>query len=671
VIRIQILRLFFILAILHNFRFNVHMKYYEVAPLTYIGKNTNVLTYSSETDLAVGLLVRVPIRGKSVSGIILKEVQKPSFDTKEVTKVELEKPIISEQMLTVASWISEYYASSLPSVLTTIIPSGVAKKRRKIVANTIPATKDTHKTLTTDQTKVFSEIQKNLGNKPQLLYGVTGSGKTEIYLQLIEEQLKQKKGIIILVPEVSLTPQALERYSARFGDRVVLLHSYLLETERFAVWKQIFDGEKDIVIGSRSALFAPMSDLGLIIIDEAHESSYKQDQNPRYEATKVAEKIAEVSGCGLVFGTATPSIEMFYRAKQGTLDLRTLNKRIVQNKMPSIEIVDMRHEFQYGNKSIFSEKLQAEIKSTLAAKGQIMLFINRRGMATFVSCRDCGYVAGCPNCDIPLTFHYNDMRLTCHHCGHTEAPPVTCPKCSSMAIKYFGSGTQKVEQEIRKLFGEVRVSRMDHDTTQKNGAHETIYKEFESGNVDILIGTQMITKGWDIPNVRLVGIVSADSMLNYPDYRANEKAYQLITQIAGRTGRGEHVGKVVIQTYTPDNPIFGSIQKHDFTLFYESEIGAREELNYPPFANLVKMLYNNESQTKSEAEANHIAELLKDIPMIGPSPAFIPRLNGKYRHQITLKVIAKKEADFTQTVGKVSKFINDNWSIDVDPVSLI
>jgi len=647
------------------------MNYYEVAPLTYIGKNTNVLTYSSETDLEPGLLVRVPIRGKSVSGIILNQVVKPTFETKEITNVELEKPIISLQMLTVAAWISEYYAASLPSVLTTIIPSGVAKKRRKVVADTIPAKKDSRKNLTTDQTDVFKDTVKGLGHKPQLLYGVTGSGKTEIYLQLIEEQLKQGKGVIVLVPEVSLTPQALERYSARFGDKVVLLHSYLLETERFAAWKQIFDDEKSIVIGSRSALFAPMPNLGLIIIDEAHESSYKQDQNPRYEATKVAEKISEITGCGLVFGTATPSIEMFYRAKQGTLDLRTLNKRIVQDKMPGIEIVDMRHEFQYGNKSIFSEKLQAEIRATLAAKGQVMLFINRRGMATFVSCRDCGYVAGCPNCDIPLTFHYNDMRLTCHHCGHTEAPPVTCPKCSSMAIKYFGSGTQKVEQEIHKLFGDVRVSRMDHDTTQKSGAHESIYKDFESGKVDILIGTQMITKGWDIPNVRLVGIVSADSMLNYPDYRANEKAYQLITQIAGRTGRGEHEGKVVIQTYTPENPIFSAIQKHDYVLFYESEIGAREELSYPPFANLVKMLYNNDSQEKSETEANRLAELLREIPMIGPSPAFIPRLNSKYRYQITLKVNAPKEANFIKVVGKVSKLINDNWSIDIDPVSLI
>lgn len=647
------------------------MKYYEVAPLTYIGKNTNVLTYSSMSDLAVGLLVSIPIRGKYVFGVIIKSVARPTFETKEIKATSITKPVISAKMLEVASWVSTYYASSLPSVLTTMIPSGITKKRRKVVIDTIPATPDKAKSLTPEQKTVCENINNNLGRKPQLLYGVTGSGKTEIYLQLIEKQIAQNKGVIVLVPEISLTPQALERYSARFGSRVVLLHSYLLETERFAVWKQIFDGEKDIVIGSRSALFAPMQNLGLIVIDEAHEGSYKQDQSPRYEATKVAEKIAELTDCGLVMGTATPSIEMYHRSKQGVLDLQTLNKRIVQDKMPEIEIVDMRYEFQYGNKSIFSEKLQLEIKNTLAAKGQIILFINRRGMATFVSCRDCGYVAGCPNCDIPLTFHYNDMKLTCHHCGHTEQPPVTCPKCKSMAIKYFGSGTQKVEQEIKKLFGEVRVSRMDHDTTQKTGSHEDIYRDFESHNVDILIGTQMITKGWDLPNVRLVGVVSADAMLNYPDYRANERAYQLITQIAGRTGRGEHAGKVVIQTYSPDNPIFSSIKRHDFALFYQSEIGIREDLGYPPFANLVKMLYNNESLTKAEKEATRVAGLLSDYPMLGPSPAFIPRLNGKYRFQITLKVASQSETEFTQVVGKAAELINDNWSIDVDPASLI
>lgn len=668
--RIQLFRLFFILAILREFSFNVNMKYYEVAPLKYIGSDTDVLTYSSPDDIDRGMLVLVPLRGKKIFGIVLRTVDKPRFNTKEITEIFYDRPVLDNNHLLLAAWMSEYYAASLPSVLATFLPSGFNKKRRG-TAPSVAALGELEKPkkLTAGQSRILTDIEAEITTKPQLLFGVTGSGKTEIYLQLIAKQLEQGKGVIVLVPEVSLTPQAMERYSARFGDQVVLMHSYLKETERFAAWKQIFDGEKNIVIGSRSALFAPVQNLGLVIIDEAHETSYKQDQNPRYEATKVAEKMGELMGCGLVFGTATPSIDMFYRANMGELGLRTLNKRIVQDVMPDIEVVDMRHEFRYGNKSIFSEKLQAEIKSTLTSKGQIILFINRRGMSTFVSCRDCGYVAKCPNCDIPLTFHYDDLALTCHHCGHTEQPAVQCPKCQSMAIRYFGSGTQKVEQEIHKLFGEVRVARMDKDTTKTTGSHERLYNNFAQNGVDILIGTQMITKGWDLPNVRLVGVVSADAMLNYPDYRANERAYQLITQIAGRTGRGEHPGKVILQTYTPDNPIFGATQKHDYTLFYKSELAAREDLGYPPFAKLVKILYNNESNDEAETEAKLIADILKNESIIGPSPAFIPKLAGKYRWQIVIR--SKDDDSVTKLVHKITEATSNNWSIDVDPVSLL
>jgi len=648
------------------------MKHYEVAPLTYIGKDTNVLTYCSTLDIAKGMYVIVPIRGKKVAGIVLRTVPRPSFESKEIQEVLFDRPVLKPEMLELAEWMSHYYAASLPSVLGTFLPSGITTKRRKIASSLAKTTElEKHKQLTSDQSKIFASIEKNLGKKPQLLFGVTGSGKTEIYLQLIANEIMKSKGAIVLVPEVSLTPQALERYSARFGDRVVVIHSYLKETERFAAWKAVFDGEKDIVIGSRSALFAPVQNLGLIIIDEAHETSYKQDQSPRYEATRVAEKISELTGCGLVLGTATPSIDMFYRAQNGELSLQTLSNRIVQDKMPDIEIIDMRHEFRYGNKSIFSEKLQTEIKSTLALKGQVLLFINRRGMSTFVSCRDCGYVAKCPNCDIPLTFHYDDLKLTCHHCGHIEQPAVQCPKCNSMAIRYFGSGTQKVEQEIKKLFGNVRVSRMDKDTTKTTGSHARLYNEFADNDVDILIGTQMVTKGWDLPNVRLVGVVSADAMLNYPDYRANERAYQLITQIAGRTGRGEHTGKVVLQTYTPDNPIFRAIQIHDFSKFYETELTNRSELEYPPFAKLVKLLYNNASFEHTKAEAERVAGLLADEQIIGPSPAFIPKLAGKYRYQIIVRSKPGDETRFRELVKKIEKITNNNWSIDIDPVSLL
>jgi primosomal protein N' (replication factor Y) len=289
-------------------------------------------------------------------------------------------------------------------------------------------------------------------------------------------------------------------------------------------------------------------------------------------------------------------------------------------------------------------------------------------MSTFVSCRECGYIACCPNCDIPLTFHYNDMNLICHHCGFIEQPVMVCPKCKSLAIKYFGSGTQRVEQEIYKLFGNVRVSRMDRDTTIKVGSHEHLYKSFVQNEIDIMIGTQMITKGWDLPNVRLIGIVSIDTMLNYPDFRADERVYQLITQMSGRTGRGEHIGKVLIQTYSPDNPIFKAIQTYDYSLFYNRELSDRKELGFPPFANLVKLLYNNENQYNTKAGADRIAELLKEYPMIGPSPAFIPKLSGQYRYQLVIKY---RKSNKKKLIEKILQITNDNWSIDIDPASLI
>jgi primosomal protein N' (replication factor Y) (superfamily II helicase) len=677
--RNQLCLLFFTLVILPEIRNNVHMKYYEVAPLTYIGKDTNVLTYSSESLVLPGILAIINLRNKKCTGLVLKEVAKPKFETKEIVETLFNKPVLTLEMIELAHWISKYYSATLVSVLNTMIPSGITKKRRLTTPKQSTEVSDSQKKLTPDQQHIFSEIEKDLSQRPQLIFGVTGSGKTEIYLQLIQKELELGHGVIVLVPEVSLTPQAMERYSARFGNRIAVLHSYLKETERFASWKAVLDGEKDIVIGSRSALFAPVKNLGLIIIDEAHENSYKQDQTPRYDATKVAEKMKQLTKCGLVFGTATPSIEMYYRAENGDLGLRILNKRIVQDVMPDVEIVDMRHEFQYGNKSIFSEKLQAAIRETLAAKGQIMLFINRRGMSTFVSCRDCGYVMQCPNCDIPLTFHYDNMRLTCHHCGHTEAPAVQCPKCKSMAIKYFGSGTQRVEQEIKKLFGEVRVSRMDKDTTKTTGAHEILYNNFAQNDVDIIIGTQMIAKGWDIPNVRLVGIVSADAMLNYPDFHANERAYNLITQIAGRTGRGEHEGKVIIQTYTPENPVFEAVQKHDYQLFYKRELQSRQELHYPPFAKMVKLLYNNESNEEAETKATELAEILQNegiygqlgIETVGPSPAFLPRLNRNFRWQIALKITKPNENNQIKLIDYLEKNMDNNWSIDIDPVSLM
>ena len=653
------------------------MNYFEVVPLTYIGTDTSVLTYSYLGDLDCGQAVTIPLRNKKLVGIVTGKVKKPAFATKGIVEKIETRPILSPKYLELAHFISNYYGASLSSVFQTMIPAGLRKKRRdmrkeKDIAESL---EKSHK-LTNEQKKILEDITNSKNKKPNLIFGITGSGKTEIYLQLTEKMIQSGKQTIILVPEVSLTPQTLSRFKARFGDKVTMLHSYLKETERYRNWKEVFDGQKQVIVGSRSALFAPCQNLGLIVIDEEHETSYKQDQNPRYHATLVAEKIAEIHDATLVLASATPSITSYHAALCGDYNLHMIQKRIVQDELPSIEVVDMRNEFKKKNYSIFSDSLQDEIKATLANKKQVLLFLNRRGMATFVNCRDCGYTATCPNCETALTFHYHTLDLTCHHCNYHAPIPTVCPSCKSMAIKYFGSGTQKVEYELKKLFGnDVRIARMDKDTTRERESHETIFRAFAGHKIDILVGTQMITKGWDLPNVDLVGIISADTMINFPDFYAAEKTFDLLTQVAGRTGRGSNQGKVVLQTYSPEHPAICYAKDHDFIGFYTEEIKNRREFSYPPFASLIKLMYNNVVQERAEETCAELYEKIHkqcpEIKILGPSPSFLPKLAGKYRWQIILQIIDKNEHERIEITKQLTKLANNDWTIDVDPISTI
>lgn len=652
------------------------MNYYEVAMLDYAG-DEGVFTYSWQGELQTGQLVCVSLKNKTSNGIIIKKISKPEFNTKEISKILTDEPVISTNLLELAFWISEYYASSLSAVLKIIIPAGISKKRRPTNKVEHNFKKSEPLKLTSEQKQIYKEILKELNTKPHLIFGVTGSGKTEIYLQLIEKMLLDGKDSIVLVPEIALTPQTYERFESRFPGQVALFHSNMKETEKFDNWKKILDGEKRVIIGPRSALFSPFKNLGLIIIDEEHDGSYKQDKTPRYHATAVAKKLAKISNAGLVLGSATPKIETYFEAKNDEIFLHTLSNRIVQTSMPETKIVDMRNEFKLGNYSIFSEKLQREIRTCLDKKKQIILFLNRRGMSTFVSCRDCGYVESCPNCDIPLTFHYNDLSLTCHHCDFKKKPETICPDCKSLAIKFFGSGTQKVELEIAKLFGkDVKVARFDRDTTAKTGATEETFEKFKNGEIDILIGTQMIAKGWDIPDVHLVGVISADTMLNFPDYTSSEKTFDILAQVAGRTGRGDDRGKVIFQTYNPDAVAIRSAAKHDYVEFYENEIKNRKELSYPPFANLIKLLYNNVVQNKAKEEADRVYDELTNsisntVEIIGPSPAFIPKMNNKYYYQIILKIDKNESLNITKVIETIKKITKSTWTIDIDPENLL
>ncbi|NLT27821.1 MAG: primosomal protein N', partial [Dehalococcoidales bacterium] len=457
--------------------------------------------------------------------------------------------------------------------------------------------KSSHLKLTAQQEAAFNEIQTSLAdNKGDtfLLHGVTGSGKTEVYLQALAEAIKLGKRAIVLVPEISLTPQTIDRFASRFPYRVAVIHSKLSLGEQFDQWHQIQNGQYDVVIGARSAIFAPQPQLGLIVIDEEHEWTYKQDNSPRYHTRDVALKIAELNKATVILGSATPDVSSYYNAKKGKYRLLEMPERVTPKEgspLPRVEIVDLREELKAGNTGIFSRLLEYEINNALRKKEQAILFFNRRGTSTFVQCRDCGHVLQCPNCYVSLNYHSDNDFLLCHQCNYKKRTPKKCPACGSPRIKYMGLGTQKLEQETAATFPRARLLRWDSDSTNGKDSHKNILDAFKKREADILIGTQMVAKGLDLPNVTLVGVVIADSGLNLPDFRAGERTFQLISQVAGRAGRGEAGGKVIIQTYMPEHYAIQATINHDYAAFYKQEIDYRKQLKNPPFSKLIKMTY--------------------------------------------------------------------------------
>lgn len=663
------------------------MNYYEVLPLVTTGAKDTVFTYESEEEVATGAIVQIPLRNRKVRGLVMNKVKKPTFATKPLAKILSAEPVLTETQINIATRIAEYYFSTVSDVISCILPFDFGKKRRELkVKNSKELKPEAQLKLTSEQKKCFEQISSAKPASKHLIFGVTGSGKTEVYLQLIAKALKNGQGSIVLVPEISLTPQTLSRFEKRFGDAVAVWHSGLLETEKFDTWQKIKSGEKMIVVGARSAVFLPIKDLAFVIIDEEHESSYKQDQNPRYEATKVAEWLGELTGAKLVLGSATPRVESYYKTQNGEYNLCTLTKRVCGDGLPPVKIVDLRDEFKKGNKSIFSDDLYGATNQALKQKKQVMLFVNRRGAATFVVCRDCGSVLECPHCEIPLTYHPSEgEKLTCHHCGYTRDVPSVCPNCHSHAIRYFGLGTQRVEIEAGKLFPNARIARMDRDTTKRRGSHEDIFENFLKGNFDILIGTQLIAKGWDLPNVAVVGVISADTTLNLPDFRASERTFDLLTQVAGRTGRGFHPGQVFVQTYSPENYAVRAAADHNFKEFYDREIKEREKYNYPPFSTLVKLMISGPVEKTIIEKAENLAEALgkinqKDLTILGPSAAFIPKLAGKYRWQIVLKLRKTKNEkrnriEIRNSSLEINRTLKDaikgGWTVDINPESLL
>lgn len=512
-----------------------------------------------------------------------------------------------------------------------------------------------------------------------LLFGVTGSGKTEVFMRAISECINRGKQAIVLVPEISLTPQTVNRFTDRFGKSVAVLHSRLSKGERFDQWRKIRSGDVDIVIGARSAVFAPVKNLGVIIVDEEHSDTYKSEMTPRYDAKEIAHFRAVSSDAVMVLASATPKIEDFYRAKNGELKLLTLERRANMSIMPEIYVTDMRQELKDGNKSMISRRLKSEIEENLKRGEQTILFLNRRGFSTFVSCRECGFVATCPNCNISLTYHKFDNTLQCHYCGHTIKNYTLCPKCQSKYIRYFGGGTQKLEEEIKNLFPSASTLRMDIDTTGKKQSHEDILKRFETEKTDILIGTQMVTKGLDFENVTLVGVVSADMMLNIDDFRSGERTFSVLEQVAGRAGRGKKAGRAVIQTYSPEHEAIGFAKEHNYKAFFESEIKMRDILRYPPYCDMVLVGFSGPSLNLVTDCAKEFRAFINQtkfnerVEILGPIPSAVSKIKGKYRWQILIKCDNADRvcADLAEIRNKLKN--NDNYKdtaivIDKNPI---
>jgi len=536
--------------------------------------------------------------------------------------------------------------------------------------------------LTPAQETAFRAIRSALTKTPHnsppvfLLHGVTGSGKTEVYLQALAETVRKGKRGIVLVPEIALTPQTIERFSARFPGRVAVLHSHLSLGEQYDEWQAIRNGEFDVVIGPRSATFAPQPDIGLIVVDEEHEWTYKQqEQSPRYHTRDAAIKLAELTGAVIVLGSATPDVEMFYHTRQGSYHLLRLPERINHGgdaSLPRVEVIDLREELKSGNRSIFSGALSKALKQVLVNKEQAILFLNRRGGATSIQCRTCGYVLSCRRCEVPLSYHLTDDMLVCHQCNRQAQVPRNCPRCGSRRIKFLGLGTQKLEKEVSLAFPDARLLRWDSDVTRGRNSHREILDRFRNHEADILIGTQMVAKGLDLPLVTLVGVINADTGLNLPDFRAGERAFQLICQVAGRAGRGTAPGQVIVQTYSPEHYAVRAAASHDYGSFYEKEISYRRQLRNPPFSQLASLTFTHTNDVACQRETERMQRLIieerdargiADLSMVGPAPAFVHRLRGRYRWQIILR-----GWDLSAFLEQVP--FPQGWTVDIDPVGL-
>lgn len=690
-----------------------------------------------EKEIAIGKRVLVPFQKRELEGFIINILSEVAYETKDIIKVVDENPVLNEELLELGKYISKKTLCNLISAYETMLPVALKakngttinkkyqtylevnsidikltpkqleiveliKKQGRVLKNSIKSSivstlikknilkevpeevyrlnneekvVDQKIDLTSEQELVFNKIKESVHQfQPFLLFGVTGSGKTLVYIKIIEYVLQFNKEVIVLVPEISLTPQIVSRFKKKFGNLIAILHSGLSAGEKYDEWRKIERGEVKIVIGARSAIFAPFKNLGLIVIDEEHSDSYKQENNPKYSTIDVALWRAKYHNCCVILGSATPSIESYVRAKNNIYTLLEMKNRY-NNNFPDIHLINMRDSIKNGYK-IVSKELFDAINLRLERHEQTIILLNRRGYATSVTCHDCGSVVKCKYCDIPLTYHKSSNTLRCHYCGYALPLVKTCSVCKSKNIDYFGLGTQRLEEELNHMF-KARIVRMDVDTTSKKGAHEKIIRDFLEQKYDILLGTQMIAKGLDFPNVTLVGVINGDATLNMPDFRSGERTFQLLNQIAGRSGRATKKGEVFIQAFNTDHYSIVLATKNDYETFAREELLIRKTLKYPPFYNLliIKVLGKNEENVISECNkcvAYLNSNIKENVYILGPAPAYIPKINNIYYYQITLKY--KNTKDIIEEMHYLNKIYSNNKlvkiEIDFNPIKI-
>jgi len=645
------------------------MRYYEVAPTKIVRANASTFTYASDTPVAIGAFVMIPVGKQTLLGVVVKEVTRPDYATKEISEL-LNIPNLPLQLVQTAEWMSSYYHSHLATVFQTILPRGLTKSRRyKQRSNLVHERDRTHFLLNEQQQEALDTLGKT-DSGTVLLHGVTGSGKTTVYIEYAKQMLAQNKSVIVLVPEIALTSQLVAEFQQHFPD-VVLAHSKQTEAERHTSWLAVAGSTvPQVVIGPRSALFLPLKSIGAVIIDEAHEPSYKQDQSPRYSSLRVGGVLARLHGGIVIQGTATPLVSEYFLAKENNRPIIELPERARADAIaPKVTLVDMTKRGSFVQHRFLSDELLSKMQASLDAGEQALIFHNRRGSASTTLCENCGWSATCPRCFIPLTLHSDAHELRCHICAHTEKVPTSCPMCHETDIVHKGIGTKLVESEIRRLFPNKKIMRFDGDTAST----ETIehqYQALYSGEAEIIIGTQVVAKGLDLPKLSTVGVVQADAGLNLPDFSSSERTFQLLAQVIGRVGRSSRRTNVVIQSYQPSNPAVQYGIEQNYDAFYKETLAMRKQGNFPPFTHLLKLTCTYKTEAAAIRNSKEFAKLIRtqypDVSVLGPTPAFYERQRDTYRWQITVK-----SAKRAQLLAIISEVPSQYWQYDIDPMNLL